>query len=261
MKIHKIKGYITTIFIAEYDNSLLLLDGGSPADVKVIEKFCIEQLNRPPSDIMLSVVTHMHPDHSGAAPILRKKYGTKIAAYKNIDQWYSGPTGWFQHKLDCIMAQIVAVRQKTKIRKVFSQRITRPDFLVSDRALLPFFPDWTIVYTPGHTNHDIALFNNSSKMLYCGDSVIEVKGRFYLPLPVIFRKKMRESYRKLGSLGAKEILLPHGNCITTDNSREIFDNMEKLLLAPPNRIMRRVHYFSVWSPAIWKPTIRKILFE
>jgi len=154
----------------------------------------------------------------------------------------------------------VAVKQKTKIRKVFSRRITRPDFLVSDRDLLPFFPDWRIVYTPGHTSHDIALFNSSRKMLYCGDSVIEVKGRFYLPLPVIFERKMMESYRKLGSLGAKEILLPHGNCITTENSREIFQKMENLLLEPPNKIRRRVHYFSVWSPAIWKPTIRRALF-
>lgn len=261
MKIHKIKGYITTIFIAEYEDSLLLLDGGSPADVDVIEQFCADDLKRPVSDIILAVVTHMHPDHSGAAPILRKKYGTKIAAYKNIDEWYSGPTGWLQHKLDCFMAQIVAARQKTKIRKVFSRRITRPDFLVDDCDQLPFFPDWKIIYTPGHTSHDIALYHEKTRILYCGDSVIEVKGRLYLPLPVIFAKRMKSSYRKMGGLEAEQILIPHGNCIETENSRDIFDKMEKLLEEPPNRITRRVHYFSIWSPAIWKPAIRRILFQ
>ncbi len=261
MKIHRIKGYINTLFIAEYRDSLLLLDGGSPADVPVIEKFCIEELKRQPSDIILSIVTHMHPDHSGAAPILRKKYGTKIAAYKNIDQWYSGPTGWFQHILDCLMAQLVAFRQKTKIRKVFSRRITRPDYLLNDMDTLPFFPEWRAIYTPGHTNHDIAIYHEKEKILYCGDSIIEVRGRYYLPLPVIFRKKMKDSYRKLGELGAERILIPHGESIDSENSREIFDRMERLLQEPPNRLRRRVHYFSIWSPAIWKPGIRRLLFQ
>ena len=78
---------INTLFIAEYEDSLLLLDGASPADIEVIEKFCTETLHRPVSDIKIAIVSHMHPDHSGAAPLLRKKYGTKITAYKNIDQW------------------------------------------------------------------------------------------------------------------------------------------------------------------------------
>ncbi|HOP29394.1 MAG TPA: MBL fold metallo-hydrolase [Spirochaetota bacterium] len=261
MKIHKLKGYINTLFIAEYEDYLLLLDGGSPADVELIENYCQNVLHRPVSNIRLAVVTHMHPDHSGAAPILRKKYGTRIAAYKNIDQWYSGPTGWFQHKLDCLMAQIVAMKQKTKIRKVFSKRITGPDYLVHDMEPLPFFYDWRVIYTPGHTSHDIAVYNEEMKILYCGDSIIEVRGRFYLPLPVIFRRRMKNSYRKMGELGAEQILIPHGNCIDTADSRELFSRMEKLLEEPPNRIRRRVHYFSVWSPAIWKPTIRRLLFQ
>jgi glyoxylase-like metal-dependent hydrolase (beta-lactamase superfamily II) len=260
MKIHTIKGYINNLFIAEYDHGLLLLDGASPADLPVIEKFCLDTLKRPVSDIKLAVVTHMHPDHSGAAPLLRKKYGTRIAAYKNIDQWYKGPSGWLQHILDCLMAQIVAVRQETKIHKVFSQRITRPDFLVDGGDLLPGFPEWKVVYTPGHTAHDIAVFHAEKRILYCGDSIIVVKNRFYLPLPVIFKNKMRHSYKELASLGASTILIPHGNTIHTEDSREIFKEMLALLEEPPNRLRRRVHYFSVWSPDIWKPTVRRLLF-
>ncbi|HOQ11232.1 MAG TPA: MBL fold metallo-hydrolase [Spirochaetota bacterium] len=260
MKIHKIKGYINSVFIAEYDHGLLLMDGGSPADVELIENFCKDTLKRDVRDIKLSVVSHMHPDHSGAAPILRKKYGIKIAAFHNIDRWYSGPSGWLQHKLDCFMAQIVAWRNKTKIHKVFSKRITSPDFLLQDGQALPFFSEWTVIYTPGHTSHDIALFHKEKRILYCGDSIIHIKNKFYLPLPVIFRKKMKKSYQKLGSLQATTILLPHGSDIKTNNSEEIFAYMERLLEEPPNRIRRRVHIFSVWSPDIWKPSIKKFLF-
>jgi glyoxylase-like metal-dependent hydrolase (beta-lactamase superfamily II) len=261
VKLHIFKGYITNLFIAEYSRGLLLLDGASPADLEVIEEFCREKLNRPVSDIRLAVVTHMHPDHSGAAPLLRKKYGTKIAAYKNIDQWYAGFTGWMQHILDCLMAQIVAVRQGTRISRVFSKRITKPDFLLDDGDNLPLFHDWGIIYTPGHTTHDIALFHAGKKMLYCGDSIVEVRNRYYLPLPVIYRESMKNSYMSMASLGAETILLPHGNVIEDCGGSGIFDNMINLLDIPPNKIRRRVHWFSVWSPVIWKPVIRRFFFR
>ena len=261
MKIHAIKGYINTLYIAEYDHGLLMMDGGSPADLETVENFCSSILNRHASDIRLAVVTHMHPDHSGCAPMLRKKYGTKIAAYKNIDQWYSGSTGWVQHKLDCIMAQIVAVRRKTHIHRIFSRRITSPDFLVNDGEMLPFFPDWQVVYNPGHTIHDISIFHSGEKILYCGDIIVEVKGKFNLPLPVIFKRKMRESYKKLSSLKCKTIIPAHGKIIHADEHSNLFMEMISLLELPPGRLRRRVHWFSVWSPDIWKPGIRKILLE
>lgn len=257
MKLHIFKGYITNLFIAEYSHGLLLLDGASPADLKVIEEFCREKLNRPVSDIKLAVVTHMHPDHSGAAPLLRKKYGTKIAGYKNIDLWYSGVTGWMQHFMDCVMAQIVASRQGTKIRRVFSKRITKPDILLEDGDILPFFPDWSALYTPGHTTHDIALYHAGKKMLYCGDSIIEVRNKLYLPLPVIYKESMRSSYEKMALFDVETILLPHGNVIENPGGRGVFEEMLSLLDIPPNRITRRVHWFSVWSPVIWKPVIRR----
>ena len=178
MKLHIFKGYITNVFIVEYAHGLLLLDGASPADLEVIEEFCRDKLSRPVSDIKLAVVTHMHSDHSGAAPLLRQKYGTKIAAYKSVDLWYSGLTGWLQYIMDCLLAQLLAARQGTRIRRVFSKRITKPDILLEDGDILPFFADWSILHTPGHTTHDIALYNAGKKMLYCGDSIVEVNNKY-----------------------------------------------------------------------------------
>lgn len=260
MKIHEVKGYINTLYIAEYEHGLLLMDGASPADLETIELFCKITLKRPVSDIKLAVVTHMHPDHSGCAPILRKKYGTKIAAYKNIDKWYSGPTGWVQHKLDCFMAQLVALRQKTKIRRIFSRRITKPDYLMNDGDLLPFFNDWQVVYTPGHTAHDMAIYHAGKKTLYCGDSIVEVKGKLNLPLPVIFKNRMRESYQKLGSLNCVTIIPAHGNMIVTNDCMKIFMDVSEMIGTPPNKLRRRINYLSVWSPDIWKPAVRRMLW-
>ena len=72
LKLHCLNGYIQNIYLAEYADKLLLLDGCCRADINVIEDFIINQLNRPMSDLALIVVTHMHPDHAGAANVLRK---------------------------------------------------------------------------------------------------------------------------------------------------------------------------------------------
>jgi glyoxylase-like metal-dependent hydrolase (beta-lactamase superfamily II) len=259
MKIHFLRGFINNLYIAEYEHGLLLLDGASRPDIPLIEKFCKQILKRPASDIKLALVSHMHPDHSGAAPLLRKKYGTSIAAYKDIDKWYSGFSGFLQHTLDYLMTQILAFKQEKKIRQVYSPRFIKPDFPINSGDSLPFFPEWRAIHTPGHTTHDISIFHSQERILYCGDCIVEMKNRFFLPLPVIFRDKMRESYNILAALGATTILLPHGNVINTDNSRSLFTDMASLLEEPPNKIRRRVHYFSVWSPDIWKPRVRKMM--
>jgi glyoxylase-like metal-dependent hydrolase (beta-lactamase superfamily II) len=91
--IHIIEGYISSLYLVEYDDGMLLLDGGCVNDVKRIEDYCKLVLNRSPSDIKLAVVSHMHPDHAGGAVALRKKYGIAIAAHKDVDLWYSGVGG------------------------------------------------------------------------------------------------------------------------------------------------------------------------
>lgn len=80
MKLHKLDGYIQTIYLVEYNDKLLLLDGCSRADIPVLKRFITNTLQRPFHDLNLVIVTHMHPDHAGAAHKLRTLTGCKIAA-------------------------------------------------------------------------------------------------------------------------------------------------------------------------------------
>lgn len=248
--IHIIEGYISSIYLVEYDDRMLLLDGGCVNDVKRIEDYCNLVLNRSPGDIKLAVVSHMHPDHAGGAAALRKKYGIAIAAHKDVDLWYSGLGGSLQHKLDCYMAMGVARRTKRSWERMLFKPVIHPDYLFNDLQVLPFFEDWAVLHTPGHTLHDIVLYHQQEALLYIGDIICDVKGKMLLPLPVMFPAHMENSYNKLAVLNPSTILMAHGGVKQTENASSLFLSMKEQLSQPPNSLMRRVYRLSVFSPEI-----------
>lgn len=248
--IHVIEGYISSIYLVEYDDGMLLLDSGCVNDVKRIEEYCKQVINRPLGDIKLAVVSHMHPDHAGGAAALRSKYGIPIAAYKDVDRWYSGLGGSLQHKLDCYMALGVARANKRNRERILFKPIIHPDYLFDDLQVLPFFNDWAVLHTPGHTQHDIVLYHQQEALLYIGDIICAVKGKMLLPLPVMFPAQMENSYNKLASLNPTTILMAHGGVKQTENASSLFLSMKEQLSQPPNSLMRKVYRLSVFSPEI-----------
>lgn len=251
-KIHRFDGYISNLFLIEYEHGLLLLDCGAIGDIKRIEKYCFNILKCSPAEIKLAIVTHMHPDHSGAAVLLRKKYGIPIAAHNEVDLWYKGISGVIQQTLDCYMMQIVARRIDRKLEKSLFDKNIKPDYPLKDFQQLPFFSDWKAVHVPGHTLHDIVLYNEKAKVIYVSDCLCDVKGKLQLPLPVIFYDQMKESFKKMASLDCTYILLAHGNTVYTENSSVIFDTVSKQLDNPPTKVMRQVYKLSVFTPEVKK---------
>lgn len=251
-KLHIIDGYISNIYLLEYDNGLLLFDSGAVNDVKRIENFCLNTLKRQPSDILLTVVSHMHPDHSGGAAKLRKKYGIPIASYKDCDKWYSGIGGFIQHKSDLFMMMIVARSRKRNFEKILYRPRIRPDYKLNDWDSLPIFGDWQVIHVPGHTLHDIVLYNRQEKLLYAADCLIYLDGVLRLPLPVMFPKIMDQSFEKMSSLNPETILLAHGDTITAEDIPDLFASARELLTEPANRMTLWVYTLSVYSPEIWR---------
>lgn len=110
MHIHKLKGYIQNIYLVEYAHGLLLLDGCSQADVRRVTEFIEQKLQRPVSDLIALVVTHMHPDHAGGAHKLRELTGCRIFAHPKAARWYTGLGGRLAHIIDIGLALWVAGR-------------------------------------------------------------------------------------------------------------------------------------------------------
>lgn len=253
--LHVIEGYIQNIFLLEYEHGLLLFDSGAVNDIKRIEDYCWQVLKRSPLEIKLVVVSHIHPDHSGGAALLRKNFGAAIAAHKDMDRWYSGLGGLIQQAMDCFMMQGVAWRTRGKIERALFSRKIKADFLLDDGDQLPGFADWKVIHVPGHTSHDLVLYNEKESLLYASDCVCDVKGTLRIPLPIMFPRQMQASYAKLAALNASSILLAHGQAVHTQIAPDFFLAVQSLLQTPPTKLRNRVMRMSIYSPEWWRQRI------
>ena len=210
MKLHKLDGYIQTIYLAEYKNKLLLLDGCSRADIPVLKRFITNTLQRPFNDLSLVIVTHMHPDHAGAAHKLRILTGCKIAAADVQGHWYKGFEGTLMHLTDLLLAKWVAKRMKKPRRNIWYSRKLNADYKLNDGDTLPNFPDWIALATQGHTDRDLSLHHLPSNRIYVADLMVKVKGRYIPPFPIFYPNRYRKSLQKIINLKPESIILAHG---------------------------------------------------
>lgn len=221
-KLHLFDGYIQTIYLAEYKDKLLLLDGCSRVDVKTIVHFITQKLNRSLFDLKMVVVTHMHPDHAGAAQQLRHLTGCKIAASNTEGQWYHGLDGILMHLTDMMLIKWVATRKGKSIRNVWYKRTLTPDIYLNDGDLLPDFNDWQALQTPGHTDRDISLFHIPSQKVYVADLMVIVKNRFIPPFPIFYPHFYRASVNRIFALKPKGIYLAHSGEVHLNEQDIIF---------------------------------------
>jgi glyoxylase-like metal-dependent hydrolase (beta-lactamase superfamily II) len=238
LNIHILQGHIQSIYLVEYPDKLLLLDGCCRADISTLKRFITGELNRSFSDLKLIVVTHMHPDHAGAAHKLRKITGCKIASANMPTQWYQGLNGRFMHLVDIGLASWVASRMGKAKKNLWYSPHLKTDYALTDQDCLPGFDDWCVVETPGHTDRDLSVLHMSTKRIYVGDLLVKVKNRFIPPIPVNYPKQYCASIMKVQALQPTSLMLAHGGeVILTER-----DFAHVLTVAPRKPL-------TIWTPA------------
>ncbi|WP_394131470.1 MBL fold metallo-hydrolase [Shewanella maritima] len=210
MQLLHMTGYIQSIYFAVYDDKILLLDGCCKADVDNIYHFITNELQRPISQLKAVVVTHMHPDHAGAANILKKRYGCKIITGAAQGHWYSGIDGMLMYVTDILLTKWVASRLKKPRKNIWYWPRLQADHLLNDGDIIPDFEQWQVISTQGHTDRDISLFYQPSKTVYVADLAVKVKNKFIPPFPVFYPNRYKNSLSKIEQLRPKKVILAHG---------------------------------------------------
>jgi len=225
MKLHHIEGYIQSIYLVEYTDKFLLLDGCCRADIPVIQQFIELQLGRKFSELALVVVTHMHPDHAGAAAKLRALTGCKIAVANVNGHWYTGIDGVLMLLTDVALAHWVAKRMGKPKKRLWYQTRFTPDFKLDDGDLLPGFEEWQAHFTQGHTDRDLSLLHIPSQKIYIADLMVKVKGKYIPPFPVFYPNRYLASINKIKDLNVNALWLAHGGEIqlSEDDYQHLFE--------------------------------------
>ncbi len=213
MKIHHLSGYIQSIYLIEYPHGLLLLDGCCRADVDLIIDFITLDLNRQPAELKLILVTHMHPDHAGAAHKLKKLTGCQIASANKDYHWYRGLNGVLMHWIDVVLTLYVGRKMGKKYKYVGYPRKLLPDWKLNDGDQVPGFEDWQIIETPGHTDRDLSIWHHGQNMVYVADLIIKLKHKYIAPYPVFHPNKYRQSVDRIKNMQCHRVLLAHGGIV------------------------------------------------
>ncbi|OJF70006.1 Zn-dependent hydrolase [Alteromonas sp. V450] len=199
MKIHTLSGYIQHIYLVEDTSGILLLDGCSRADVDEVCRYITQTLGRPLSHLKLITVTHMHPDHAGGAMLLRQRSGAQVASHPKASQWYRGVMGRIAHSIDILLTWYVAGRIGKPRKPVWYNPVLAPDILLKGKQRLPGFADWQVLYTPGHTDHDLSLVHTPTQQAYIADVLVQVKGELVPPYPLCHPNQYRQTLNMLAN--------------------------------------------------------------
>jgi glyoxylase-like metal-dependent hydrolase (beta-lactamase superfamily II) len=150
-------------------NSWSLVDAGLPGSAKRIIKEA-EQLfgkNNPPQVILL---THGHFDHVGAlADLLKEWPGVKVYAHP-----YEIPylTGQVSYPYPDPLAGDGAMSLTSWLFPVKPIDLDDNVYPITEDFAVPQLPEWTMLYTPGHTPGHISLFREKDRALIAGDAFI-----------------------------------------------------------------------------------------
>ena len=231
-ELFELAGYIQSIYLVKQNNRLMLLDGCCRADVPLIKSFITEQLALSFSALKLVVVTHMHPDHAGAAHKLRKLTGCRIAAANVEGHWYSGLDGKLMHLTDIALANYVGQRKgKSKTNLWYNPKLA-PDIKLNDGETIPGFSDFQVLFTQGHTDRDLSIHHIPSNKVYVADLMVTVKGRYIPPFPLFYPNRYRQSLTRIKAMTPKALILAHGGEVhpSEDDYQHLFEKAPKIPL-------------------------------
>ncbi|MEE4246562.1 MAG: MBL fold metallo-hydrolase [Kangiellaceae bacterium] len=209
MKLYQLEGYIQSIFIVENNGCFMLLDGCTRADVVTVQRFITEVKGQPLTQLKVVMVTHMHPDHAGAAAKLRQLTGCKVVMGKYERDWYRGFEGALMHWTDMALTRWVAKRKRKPLKNIWYWGKLKPDLRLADGDLIPGFEQWQVIETHGHTDRDISIYHQPSKKMYVADLFVYVRKKVIPPYPVFHPNRYRRSLQKVKKMNCRAFLLAH----------------------------------------------------
>lgn len=211
----RIPGFVNAYVFQDASGRYLIDTTMSRRARPVVKAF--ERAGVPLSEVTAIVLTHRHVDHIGGAAFLDAIAPGKVA---------------------CHVEDAPVVEGKQQVRLSWMMRLFArprpvpvPTVLRDGDSVGPF----RVVFVPGHTPGEIALYHPGRRLLFSGDSVVERHGAFTLP-GVRFATDIGQAVRSLSLLRGLEVelLLPgHGQPVRQD----VAGRLDELIARAPREFL------------------------
>ena len=212
------------VYLLVEDHGLTLIDAALPGSGGRILQY-IKGLGRDPSELQYMVLTHSHPDHTGAIPALLKHSSMKVLVHSGDAKWVIPGSPWLFFR-----GQIISVPWDIPfVRKIHVNQ------LVADGYTIPIMGGLQVIHTPGHTPGSISLYLEDRGILFPGDVFISDGKRFTRPIPFpgFDRKSYWESLERLVDIQFDIACVGHGSPIVGGAGKMVSQMMENYFWAAP----------------------------
>lgn len=204
IQIHNIIIKLTSVYLIENENGLVLVDTGPPgSERKILKK--MRTLGR--DDLRLIFITHSHYDHYGCTAALRRITGAPVAIH-TADAQAMG-----EGKTPILLARgrgKLTLALLPLFERMARTEPTPPDVLLKDGDDLSTYGlDARALHTPGHTPGSSSLLVEG-KLAFVGD-LISTNGRpHFQRLYATDWSQLSASLLRLGTLKPEKIYPGHG---------------------------------------------------
>jgi glyoxylase-like metal-dependent hydrolase (beta-lactamase superfamily II) len=121
------------------------------------------------------VLTHLHPDHSGATVRLAERWGQEACVHPDELPLAAGYQAAYAIPLDrWLMPLIRRLPKRTRARSAAAADLTPVVQAFNPQTGIPELPDWAVIHSPGHTPGHISLYRRNDGLLITGDAVVTV---------------------------------------------------------------------------------------
>jgi glyoxylase-like metal-dependent hydrolase (beta-lactamase superfamily II) len=163
----------TNVYLIRSRSSWTLVDAGwsgSEQKIKAAAESVFGQ-SRPAS----MVLTHLHPDHSGAIATLAEVWERPAYVHPDELPLAAGYQPAYAIPLDrWLMPMTRRLPKKTQAKIAAGSDLTAMVQALDLDAGIPGLPEWEAIHSPGHTPGHICLYRREDRVLITGDAVVTV---------------------------------------------------------------------------------------
>jgi glyoxylase-like metal-dependent hydrolase (beta-lactamase superfamily II) len=198
-----------SVYFLDEDRKALIDTGPATSSGVVLEG--IKRIGRKPEDISYVIITHIHLDHSGGVGTLLKSMPkAEVVVHNRAVKHVVNPDKLVQSALEAqgkewmiMNGEVIAV-DAHKVKPVFD----------GDKITLGGKQELTLMETPGHAPHELAIYESRNGGVFVGDAVAHhVAGTDIsapiTPPPSFNLEQYIGSLNKIMKLAAKRLYFSH----------------------------------------------------